>query len=249
VKQAQAGFTLMELLLVVIIVSALAALVWPELARFSRSLAVRTAARDLVGVMARARLEALSRREPVEVRFRASSVTVVRPQPRLTESESSAQAGSASSASSASAGGLGGSLTQESEEVTVLEYPLGKSVAWSRLQVLPEKRDVIRQEQQLGLGQGLSSASSEEEAVTVTFYPDGTSDDALIGLGERQQGGAYGATPASAAPALTDSGEAATEYVVRVRGLVARATVLRTVEGSDEDYFAEVPDVVASLAD
>jgi hypothetical protein len=99
------------------------------------------------------------------------------------------------------------------------------------------------------LGQSLSSASSEEEAVTLTFYPDGTSDDALIGLGERQQGGAYGATPASAAPAVTASGEAATEYVVRVRGLVARAMVLRAADQSDEDYFAEVPDVVASLAD
>jgi len=108
-----------ELILVVIIVSALAALVWPELARFSRSLAVRTAARDLVGVMARARLEALSRREPVEVRFSASRVTVVRPQPRLTESERSAQAGAASSAlggasSAASAGAPSASASSAS---------------------------------------------------------------------------------------------------------------------------------------
>jgi hypothetical protein len=133
--------------------------------------------------------------------------------------------------------------------VTVLEYPLGKSVAWTRLQVLLEKRDVIPQEEQLGLGQSLSSDSSEEGVVTITFYPDGTSDDALIGLGEREQGGAYGATPASAARAVTTAGEVPTDYVIRVRGLVARAMVLRATDQSDEDYFAEVPDALASLAD
>jgi prepilin-type N-terminal cleavage/methylation domain-containing protein len=270
VRRGESGFTLVELVLVVIIASGLAALVWPQLARFSRSLAVRTAARDLVGVMGRARLEALSRREPVEVRFSATSVTVVRPQPRYAESEASSQS---RSAASASASGLAASLTEGSTEVTVLEYPLGKSIAWSRVQMLPAKREIIPQPQDSGWGQPASAlgspwgqttsavgsawgqtgsaASSTAEIVTITFYPDGTSDDALIGLGERQGAGTLvgGQAPDANRSGVTGSGEAATEYVLRVRGLVARAVVLRSVDESDEEYFAEVPDVVASLAD
>jgi hypothetical protein len=92
---------------------------------------------------------------------------------------------------------------------------------------------------------------STGEAVTINFYPDGTSDDALVGVGERQEGGTYGGGPAPGASGsgVTASGEAATDYVIRVRGLVARATLMRTADQNDEDYFSEVPDEVASLFD
>jgi len=247
------GFTLVELILVVVIVGALAALAWPRLARLSQTLALRAAAGDLVGTMARARLEALSRREPVEVRFRAASVAVVRPQVRYAQSETSAQSVSGSSASalspsasSLSASGVTGAWEEESGEVTVLAYSLPKSVAWSRLQVLPARRELITQEEDGGWGQTTSAATSQEEVVTVTFYPDGTSDDALIGVGEPQAAATYVVSQTSDASRSggTPTGELGTQYVVRVRGLVGRATLSRSVDESDEEYFAAVPDVL-----
>jgi Tfp pilus assembly protein FimT len=230
-----------ELILVVVIVGGLAALAWPRLARLSQTLAVRAAAGDLVGMMARARLEALSRREPVEVRFGAASVAVVRPQVRYAKSETSSQ-----SASLLSASGVTGAWEEESGEVTVLAYSLPKAVAWSRLQVLPARRELITQEEDGGWGQTTSTATSQEEVVTVTFYPDGTSDDALIGVGEPQAAATYVVSQASGASRSggTPTGEVGTQYVVRVRGLVGRATLSRSVDESDEEYFAAVPDVL-----
>ena len=77
-RPRQSGYTLLELLLVMLIVAGLTALAWPRLARASRSLTVRAAARDLVALAARARLEALSQREPVEMRVAADGVKIGR---------------------------------------------------------------------------------------------------------------------------------------------------------------------------
>ncbi len=202
-RTGQSGYTLLELLLVLVIVTGLTATVWPRFRRASRSLAVRAAARDLVALVARARLVALSRREPVEVRAAADAVTITRPQPRSFATD--------------------GTARPPQEEVTVLEYPLDWVVAFNRLQVLPADRAFVAGRAEGDLEEPTSDWLSTEEAV-ITFYPDGTSDDALIGLSDSQ-----------------DDDEQS-EYYVRVRGLVARATVTRALRDSDEGLFAEVYD-------
>ena len=202
-RTGQSGYTLLELLLVLVIVTGLTATVWPRFRRASRSLAVRAAARDLVALVARARLVTLSRREPVELRVTADTVTITRPQPRSFATD--------------------GTARPPQEEVTVLEYPLDWVVALNRLQVLPADRAFVAGRAEGDLEEPTSDWLSTEEAV-ITFYPDGTSDDALIGLSDSQ-----------------DDDEQS-EYYVRVRGLVARATVTRALRDSDEGLFAEVYD-------
>ncbi|MCK4298806.1 MAG: prepilin-type N-terminal cleavage/methylation domain-containing protein [Planctomycetes bacterium] len=202
-RTGQSGYTLLELLLVLVIVTGLTATVWPRFRRASRSLAVRAAARDLVALVARARLVTLSRREPVELRVTADTVTITRPQPRSFATD--------------------GTARPPQEEVTVLEYPLDWVVAFNRLQVLPADRAFVAGRAEGDLEEPTSDWLSTEEAV-ITFYPDGTSDDALIGLSDSQ-----------------DDDEQS-EYYVRVRGLVARATVTRALRDSDEGLFAEVYD-------
>ncbi len=222
-RTGQSGYTLLELLLVLVMVTGLTATVWPRFRRASRSLAVRAAARDLVALVARARLVALSRREPVELRVAADTVTITRPQPRSFATD--------------------GTARRPQEDVTVLEYPLDRVVAFNRLQVLPADRAFVAGRAEGDFEGPTSDWLSAEEAV-ITFYPDGTSDDALIGLSESQ------ATP-SAGPirSYSPAGEydraadrSGSEYYVRVRGLVARATVARALRDSDEGLFAEVYD-------
>jgi len=199
----QSGYTLLELLLVLLIVTGLTATVWPRFRLASRSLTVRAAARDLVGLVARARLVALSRREPIEVRVAVDRVTITRPQPRSFVTDARAR--------------------PAEEEVTVLEYPLDRVVVVDRLQVLPVDPAFAVGRGEEGLEEPASDRLSAEEVV-INFYPDGTSDDALVGVSRA-------------------SGEdSSSEYYVRLRGLVARADVLRTLTASDEELFSEVAD-------
>ena len=201
-RSRQSGYTLLELLLVVLIVAGLMAVAWPRFARASRALTVRAGARDLVALVARARLEALSRREPVELRVAPDTVSIVRAEVRLFDGDASARG--------------------DQEEVTVLEYPLSQALAIVRLQVLAAEGEFAP-----GGVKDLDERAPEwvsDDEVAVIFYPDGTSDDALIGLSES---GSDAEDP---------------EYYVRVRGLVARATVVRTLEENDEELFAEVQD-------
>lgn len=213
-RTGQSGYTLLELLLVLVMVTGLTATVWPRFRRASRSLAVRAAARDLVALVARARLVALTRREPVELRVAADTVTITRPQPRSFATD--------------------GTARRPQEEVTVLEYPLDRVVAFNRLQVLPVDRAFVAGRAEGYLEGPTSDWLSTEEAV-ITFYPDGTSDDALIGLSDSQ------ATP-SAGHIRRAADRNGSEYYIRVRGLVARATVARALRDSDEGLFAEVYD-------
>ena len=198
--RGQAGFTLVELLLVVVIAGVVGTLVWPNFTRLAQSLELRSAARDVVGVAARARLEALGRREPVELQVRADGMTVLRPRARYTGEE--------------------GAAPEDGEGTLVLEVPLSDRVVLTRLQVLPAESGPWCVEES-------DEAETLElpEGTAITFYPDGTSDDALIGL--------------SRAATLEDE----SEYYVRLRGLVARAVVLRTLSDSDERVFFEVADV------
>jgi len=195
----QAGFTLVELLLVVVIVGVVGALVWPNFVRLDQSLELRSAARDVVGVAARARLEALSRREPVELQVGPDALTVLRPQARYDGEEE---------------------IPEDGEEPLVLEIPLSDKVVLTRLQVLPAENGPWCAEEK-----ERSETVELSEGAAITFYPDGTSDDALIGLSR----------------AVTVQDES--EYYVRLRGLVARAVVLRTLSDSDERVFFEVADV------
>jgi type II secretory pathway pseudopilin PulG len=194
---------MVELLLVVVIVGGLAAVVWPRFARLARSLTVRTAARDLVGLVARARLEALSRREPVELRMEPGTVTMSRLQARYERAERLAKAAPT--------------------EGRLLEYSLSARATIDRLQVLPAQRTPVPGEPEGG-ADARAREDGSDEGVAITFYADGTSDDALIGVGE------------------SGNADDEAEYYVRVRGLVARATVLRWLPPSDEQLFSEVAD-------
>jgi len=210
-RSRQSGYTLLELLLVMLIVAGLTAVTWPRLVRASRSLTVRAAARDLVALAARARLEALSQREPVEMRIAAAGVSIVRGEPRLFDAGASVQG-------------------DQQEEVTVLEYPLSQALAIVRLQVLNAEVDFTPGGSKTSPTGGVRDTDGPApervsgDELAVTFHPDGTSDDALIGLGE------------------SGSDREDPEYYVRVRGLVGRATVGRTLGKRDEELFAEVQD-------
>ena len=98
----------------------------------------------------------------------------------------------------------------------------------------PTDRAFVAGRAEGNLEEPTSNWLSVEEAV-ITFYPDGTSDDALIGLSDSQ------AAP-SAGPIRRAADRSGSEYYVRVRGLVARATVTRALRDSDEELFAEVYD-------
>lgn len=226
-RSRRSGFTLLELLLVLAIVGGLTALAWPRLARLSRALEVRASARDLVALAGRARLEALSRREPVELRLAAERICVVRPQARRFPSDSAGEADSS-----------------QQGEVTILEYALSPAVVLARLQVRPADRAALLGEDEGSPGNPaappVSAGESDQNASVINFYPDGTSDDALIGLrsadASEPGGPRTGArTPGSAAEPC--------EYYVVVRGLLGRATVVRHLSETDERLFVEVPDV------
>ena len=222
---------MLELLLVVVIVAGLAAVVWPRLARLGRALEVRSSARDLVGLVGRARLEALTRREPVQLRLAAEAVSIVRPQARWFPAEARA--------------GEEPAPAPTAKEVTVLEYPLSPGVLVSRLQVQPANRIFVSGQDEGPQGAPAASAPSDsaggsgQDTTVINFYPDGTSDDALVGLRS-----ADSAEPGSLGSGVPWSGsvEERSEYYVKVRGLVARAVVVRHLSEADEQLFAEVPD-------
>jgi len=223
-----AGFTLVELLLVLAIAGVVTAIVLPAFLRLQRSLAVRAAARDLVALAGRARLEALRVRQPVELRVSEGGVTIVRPQVRQ------------------GAGGLESGRSSDppgSPQEVLQEYEFVRATL-CRLEVVVAENSLFGEEESTGpsAGEGLRSRFGEaerpglperdghqaESLAAITFYPDGTSDDAVVGVGR-------------------DNDEAlASEFYVRLRGITGRARVLRRLSDYEEEFFVDAEDVVAA---
>jgi len=166
------AFTLLEVMLVMAILVAVAAVAWPQIHRAYDTVRLRKAADHVQEALSRARVQAMSSGLPQVFRFEPNS-------PRYTitpvqdETESLDASAADTSASAASATLTASSAGNQADSTNPCEHQLPDGFMFSSAQRSSDTRSSVAEGQ-------LNDATVSSDAPPVFFYADGSSQDAVI---------------------------------------------------------------------
>jgi len=172
------AFTLLELMLVMGILVAVAAIAWPTITRSDESVRLRKAADQVQTGLSRARVEAMSSGVSQVFRFEPNSprYTITPYQDDSVSLDSTAADTSGSSAGQASSqpsGSANSPTGGRSDPANPCQHQIPDGFVFTTAQRSSDSRTAVAESQ-------LNDGSASADAPPVFFYPNGESQDAVI---------------------------------------------------------------------